>query len=114
MIALPTFLPEVITSFVPKSICITDINIIRAAKFVEDNQKSLFVRIFAFNLDSYKKSSIQEQYLDFIKDFLKQNAKKLLLHHNIDLIIKLEPETLSIFGSIYNILELNLKSLYHT
>ncbi len=111
MIASLNSLSEPIHFMIPKCICITDIDIVRAIHFIGDNQKIVFSGIIAFTLDAFEESLVQEKYLNFSNVFLKYNAKKLELHNNNSLLIVLEPRTIPFFDLIYNILKLKPKEL---
>ena len=89
----------------------TNIDIIRAIQFIEDNQKIDYSRIFAFTTEAPEESSIFKKYLDFADVFLKLMAKELLLYRDIGLEMVQEPGPTPLFGPIYKLLELKLKKL---
>lgn len=98
VVVLAIFLPEPITFLVSILISITSIDIVKTAQFIDDDQKIFNTKIFIFALDAFEKSSILEDYSGLLDIFSKQIVKKLSLYNDIDLEVKLEPETKSFFG----------------
>lgn len=84
----------------------------RAIWSIEEDQKNDCAAIIAFILNTKEEFSTVEGYIDFLNIFSKYNIKKTLpLHCKIDLVIKLEPGTTSLFSAIYHLLNLELKEL---
>ncbi len=83
MIALLKNLLKVLNFMILNHICNINIDIIRATKFIKNNQENIFTGVFAFILNASEEFLISRQYLNFANIFSNHNTKNFLPNHNI-------------------------------
>ncbi len=87
----------------------TNVDMVRATEYIEDNQELCAPESLFLIQDTPEKFSILEEHLVTTDLFFKQNFNKGYLHCKIDLAIEQSSKTLSVFDLIYNFFELELK-----